>query len=58
MNDSVQVAGTEKLPNWTSIGNDCFGKLDGDFWLTMSDRLRCGLDLGMYRVADRNGSLD
>ena len=40
VNDSFRVSGTEKLPNWTSIGNDRFGELDGNFWLTMRDRFR------------------
>jgi len=40
-NDSFRVSGTEKLKNWTGVGNDRFGELDGNFWLTMSDRLRC-----------------
>jgi hypothetical protein len=40
-NDSFRVSATEKLKNWTGVGNDCFGELDGNFWLTMSDRLRC-----------------
>ncbi|MDD5029768.1 MAG: hypothetical protein PHH58_09755, partial [Rhodoferax sp.] len=40
-NDSFRASGTEKLKNWTGVGNDRFGELDGNFWLTMSDRLRC-----------------
>jgi hypothetical protein len=38
LNDCFRARWAEKCPNWTSIGNDRFGKLDGSFWLTMSDR--------------------
>jgi hypothetical protein len=51
------VSGTEKLKNWTGVGNDRFGELDGNFWLTMSDRFRCIPDLRLYRVDDCNASL-
>jgi hypothetical protein len=46
VNDGFRVSGTGKPPNWTSIGNDRFGELDGKFWLTMSDRNRCQPDVG------------
>jgi hypothetical protein len=36
--------GLRECPNWTGVGNDRFGGLDGNFWLTMSDRLRCIAD--------------
>jgi hypothetical protein len=29
-----------KRQNWTRDGNDRSGELDGNFWLTMSDRFR------------------
>ncbi|HEY8905018.1 MAG TPA: hypothetical protein VIM63_03165 [Rhodoferax sp.] len=45
-NDSFRVSGTEKIKNWTGVGNDRFGELDGNFWLTMSDRSRCLPGLG------------
>jgi hypothetical protein len=41
LNDCSRVLGTEKCPNWTSIGNDRYGELDGNSRLTMTDRLRC-----------------
>jgi hypothetical protein len=44
LNDRSRVLGTKKCQNWTGIGNDRFGELDGNFWLTMSDRLRCSAD--------------
>jgi hypothetical protein len=52
------VSGTEKLKNWTGVGNDRFGELDGNFWLTMSDRLRCTpvLDFAAASVSNVNSS--
>jgi hypothetical protein len=44
LNDGFRVLGTEKCPNWTSIGNDRYAKLDGNSRLTMTDRLRCPPD--------------
>jgi len=42
--DSFRVSGTEKLKNWTGVGNGRFGEHDGNLWLTMRDRSRCTTD--------------
>jgi hypothetical protein len=56
VNDSFRVSGPEKRRNWTRDGNDRFGELDGNFWLTMSDRLRC-LAAVSARVDSRRNAL-